>query len=582
MAAPDVHAVLELDSAPWGRLHFGAPVQVIEARSLAEVRPAIRLVEAAARAGRWAVGYLAYEAAPAFDEALVVRAGEGPLLWFGIHERPLEGDRDGDRDFDPDPVQAALLDLHPEVDRAAHQASVERLREAIAAGTAYQVNLTYRLRGRLAGDPLALYRRLRAAQGGGETAYLRTGDRAIVSASPELFLLKTGDRVLTRPMKGTARRGRFAEEDEAAARALAGSEKDRAENVMIADLTRNDLGRVAETGSVAVTSRFDVVRLRTVWQLTSTVEARLAPGAGLEALLGATFPCGSITGAPKAMATRLIAAEERSPRGAYCGAVGAVAPGGDACFNVAIRTVEVELGGGAARYGTGGGITWASRPEAEWDEAQAKTAVLDLAPGRPTLLETMRLEGGRVAMLDGHLARLAASARFHALPLELAAARALVEAQGGQGRLRLLLGPDGALTLERAPLPAPLAGPALLAFAAAPVSSRDPALFHKTTARGPYEARRAGRPDCFDVILLNEAGRPTETTIGNLVIELDGQRVTPPLGDGLLPGVFRAHLLARGEVLERPLTRAEVERATRLWLVNALRGWVEARLAPPA
>ncbi|MBK9515977.1 MAG: chorismate-binding protein [Anaeromyxobacter sp.] len=350
---------------------------------------------------------------------------------------------------------------------------------------------------------------------------------------------------------------------------------------MIADLTRNDLGRVAQTGSVAVTSRFDVVRLRTVWQLTSTVEARLAPGAGLEALLGATFPCGSITGAPKAMATRLIAAEERSPRGAYCGAVGAVAPGGDACFNVAIRTVEVGLDG-AARYGTGGGITWASRPEAEWDEAQAKTAVLAAAPGRPTLLETMRLEGGRVALLDGHLARLAASARYHALPVDLAAARALVEAQGGQGRLRLLLGPDGALTLERAPLPAPLEGPARLAFAAAPISSRDPALFHKTTARGLYEARRAGRPDCFDVILLNEAGRPTETTIGTLVVEQDGQRVTPPLQEGLLPGVFRAHLLARGEVLERPLTRAEVERATRLWLVNALRGWVEARLVPPA
>ena len=581
MPGHEIHALLELDSAPWGRLAFGPPRRIIEARTLAEVRPALRAVEAAARGGAWAVGYLAYEAAPAFDEALVVRPGDGPLLWFGIHERPLDPAPDLDRGLNLDPAPPRLLDLRPEVDRAAHQASVERLREAIGAGTAYQVNLTLRLRGRLEGDPLALYRRLRAAQGGGETAFLRAGGRAIVSASPELFLRRQGDRVTTRPMKGTARRGRWAEEDEAAGRTLGGSEKDRAENVMIADLLRNDLGRVAALGSVAVTSRFDVERLRTVWQLTSTVEADLAPGTSLDALLAATFPCGSITGAPKAMATRLIAAEERSARGAYCGAVGVVAPGGDACFNVAIRTVELDLATGAAAYGTGGGITWGSRPEAEWDEALAKAAVLDQAPAQPTLLETLRLEGGRVALLDGHLGRLAASARYHGVPLDAARARALVEAEAGDARLRLLLSPGGALALERAPRPAPLPGPARLAFARSPVSSRDPGLFHKRTDRALYEARRAERPDCFDVILVNEAGAPTETTIGNLVVELAGERVTPPLAAGLLPGVFRAALLQRGEVRERPLTRAEVERAPRVWLVNALRGWVPAEVERP-
>jgi para-aminobenzoate synthetase/4-amino-4-deoxychorismate lyase len=381
-------------------------------------------------------------------------------------------------------------------------------------------------------------------------------------------------------MKGTARRGRWPAEDEAAALALRRSAKDRAENVMIADLLRNDLGRVAATGSVAVASPFQVERFRTVWQLTSTVEARLVPGAGLVALLGATFPCGSVTGAPKASAMRLIAAEEAAPRGAYCGAVGAVAPGGDACFSVAIRTCEVELASGAASYGTGGGITWGSDADAEWDEALAKAAVLDLDPARPTLLETMRLEGGRVALLDGHLARLQGSARWHGTPLDPAAVRALVEAEAGDARLRLLLTPDGTLRLERAPLPAPLDRPVRLAFAADPVSSRDPALFHKTTDRARYDARRAERPDCFDVILVNEAGAPTETAIGTLVAEVDGARVTPPIEAGLLPGVFRAALLARGEVRERPLTRADVERAPRLWLVNALRGWVEARLAP--
>jgi para-aminobenzoate synthetase/4-amino-4-deoxychorismate lyase len=567
----ELHAILELDAAPWGPLAFGPPRQVIEANNLAEVLPALRAIDAAAHAGRWAVGYLAYQAAPALDPALPVRPGRGPLLWFGLHDAPQGLPP-------PGAGQARLLDLAPRTSRAEHGLSVERLRRAIAAGTAYQVNLTLQLRGRLEGEPLALYRRLRAAQGGGQTAFLRAGGRAIVSASPELFLLRTGDLVRTRPMKGTARRGRWSGEDEAAALALAASEKDRAENVMIADLLRNDLGRVAETGRVRVASLFEVERFRTVWQLTSTVEARLAPGTDLAALLAATFPCGSVTGAPKRSAMRLIAAEEPLARGVYCGAVGAVAPGGDHCFSVAIRTVEVDLASGAATYGTGGGITFASDPGAEWDEALAKAAVLDADPTVPTLLETMRLEGGRVALLDGHLARLAGSARYHGIPLDVAGARALVEAEGGAARLRLHLHPDGRPRLERAPLPAPLDGPALLAFASAPVSRHDRALFHKTTDRARYDGRRAERPDCFDVILRNEDGQPTETTIGNLVAEVGGERVTPPLEAGLLPGVFREDLLRRGEVRARPLTRGEVERAPRLWLVNALRGWVAARL----
>ena len=244
---------------------------MVEARTLAEVRPALRAVDAAARAGSWAVGYVAYEAAPAFDAALTVReAGPRAALWFGLHDAPLGPPPPGSRD-------ARLVDGAPELDAAAHAASVERLREAIAAGTAYQVNLTLRFDGRLEGDPLALYRRLRAAQGGGQTVYLRAGDRAVVSASPELFLHRHGERVVTRPMKGTARRGRWPEEDEAVARALAASPKERAENVMIADLLRNDLGRVAAPGSVRAAALFEPERYRTVWQLTSTVEATGSP-----------------------------------------------------------------------------------------------------------------------------------------------------------------------------------------------------------------------------------------------------------------------------------------------------------------
>jgi para-aminobenzoate synthetase/4-amino-4-deoxychorismate lyase len=215
--------------------------------------------------------------------------------------------------------------------------------------------------------------------------------------------------------------------------------------------------------------------------------------------------------------------------------VGAVRPGGDCCFNVAIRTVEVDLATGAATYGTGGGITWDSGPAAEWDEAVAKASVLDLDPALPTLLETMRLERGQVALLDGHLARLAGSARYHAIPFDAAALRARIGLEKGDARLRVLLSPDGRFAVERAPLPEPLAGPAPVALSREPVDRRDPDLFHKTTRRAPYERRRAERPDLFDVVLLNAEGEVTETTIGNLVAEIDGERLTPPLDAGLLP-----------------------------------------------
>lgn len=573
MTGRSLHAVVELDSSGFGPLAFGAPAAVIEARTPGEVLPALRAAEAAARAGRWVVGFVAHEAAPAFDAALRVRASSGPLAWFGVHDAPLGPP-------EPGPADARLVTLAPELDRDAHAAGVEAIREAVAAGAVYQANLTFRLRGRLDGDPLALYRRLRAAQGSGQTAFVRVGTQAIVSASPELFLLRRGDRVLTRPMKGTARRGRWPAEDEGVRLCLLGSEKDRAENVMIADLLRNDLGRVAEVGSVLAGPLLEAERLRTVWQLTSTVSARMRPGTDLADLFAATFPCGSVTGAPKVAAMALLAGLERSPRGVYCGAVGAIAPGGDACFNVAIRTAEIDLTTGAATYGTGGGITWDSDATGEWEEAIAKTGVLELEPGLPTLLETLRLEGGRVALLDGHLERLSGSARYHGVSVDLAAVRARIASEVGDARLRLLVSPDGAVALERAPLPPPASGPVGVALAGEPVDRSDPALFHKTTRRAPYDRRRATRPDAFDVLLRNREGEVTEGTFTNVVVDLGGERLTPPLDAGLLPGVFRADLLARGGIREGRILPADLRRARRIWLVNALRGWMEARLLP--
>jgi para-aminobenzoate synthetase/4-amino-4-deoxychorismate lyase len=564
-------------------LAFGAARRILAAHRPDEVLPLLAEVEAAARGGSFAVGCLAYEAAPAFDRALTVRGGgDLPLAWFALHDEPSAAP--GGPPAAPGPC--ALGPLVPELSAAEHGAAVARLREAFGRGDAYQANLTFRLRGPFQGDPAALYARLRAAQGGGFGALLSLGERAVVSASPELFLACRGRTVTARPMKGTAPRGRFLEEDEAAAAALAASEKDRAENVMIVDLVRNDLGRIAVPGSVRVARLCEVERYPTVLQLTSTVEAERRPGAGLAELLGATFPCGSVTGAPKAMAMRLLAAEERSPRGIYCGAVGVVLPGGDFAFNVPIRTAVVDRARGVAEVGVGGGITYASQAGAEHAEALAKAAFLDPDAGPPTrLVETLRLEGGRFPRLGGHLRRLAASARHLGFAVDPGAVERRLAAEAGQAgsgvhRVRLLVARDGTLTVERAPAPAPAEGVLPVALAAAPVSSRDRRLFHKTDRRAPYDAARAARPDVFDVLLWNEAGEVTEFTIGNVVAELGGERVTPPRTAGLLAGVLRAELLASGEVRERPIGVEEVRRAGRLWLVNALRGWVEVRLEP--
>lgn len=562
---------------PFGRVAFGEPTRIVSTDDLGRVRAALAEVEAEALRGRWAAGFVAYEAAVGLDPAFSVRRpGPGPLVWFGIHDTIVPPST-------PGAASAHLSALAPEIERGEYLASVGAIRAAIERGDAYQVNLTLRMRGRFDGDPLALYDRLRRGQPG-HTACLVLDRRAIVSASPELFFLRRGDRAVVRPMKGTAKRGRYADEDDRAAAALAACPKERAENVMIVDVLRNDLGRVARTGSVRTTALCQIERYGTVLQMTSTVEAILRSRVGLTDLFAALFPSGSVTGAPKVKATTLIAHHEQSPRGPYCGAIGLVAPGGDAVFNVAIRTLDLDLDRGTAAYGIGGGITYASTPEHEWEEAIAKSSVLADPMADFDLLETLRLCDGSYARLDRHLARLAASARYFGVPCDIRAVRDALEVEAsragdGGRRVRLLLGPDGHPRTEAGTLPPETREPLPVALARAPVDRGDRFLLHKTTRRGAYEQRRGERPDVFDVLLSNEEGELTEFTIGNLVAEIDGERRTPPRDCGLLAGVMRSELLDRGQAREAVLRASDLARARRLWLVNSLRGMVPVRLA---
>jgi para-aminobenzoate synthetase / 4-amino-4-deoxychorismate lyase len=563
-----------------GSRSFRDPRRIVAAGTLADVIPALAAVEAETAGGAWAAGFLTYEAAPAFDPAMLAHpAGRLPLAWFGIFDAPAE-------DAEPDPSDDAVprLDWTGVLAEAAYRRNVERIHAAIRAGATYQVNYTTRLTAELpvGYEPRMLFEALRRAQGVAYHALLELGDVAIVSASPELFFARRGARITTRPMKGTRPRGRWGAEDEALSAALRHSEKERAENLMIVDLLRSDLGRIARIGSVTVPRLFDVERYPTVLQMTSTVEADVRAGCGLVDTFRALFPCGSVTGAPKISTMRIIATLEDAPREVYCGAIGVVEPGGDCTFSVPIRTVWLDRRTRRAVYGVGSGITSDASADDEARELHAKAALLRAATPPFLLLETMRLEEGRIARLERHLARLRASCAYFDRPFpEAALRRALGTAatqHGGLRRVRLALAHDATFRIDSDPVPDAPLQPAPAALADAPVDDDDVYLFHKTSRRAVYDAAAGEHTDAFDVLLWNARGEVTEFTRGNMAAEIDGALCTPPVAAGLLAGCLRAELLDTGVLVERDITLAALQRATRLWFVNSLRGWIEIRL----
>jgi len=577
---------------PW-RGTFARPRLVLRAMTLDAVAPLVARADAEARAGAWAVLVLAYEAAPACDPALqVCPAGAGPLAWVAIYDAPFARHEPGMVATDgASAAQAtdasAAPDLHwtPALDADAFAEAIRAVQAHIAAGDTYQVNVTFPLHAPMtpaSAWPWFIDARARAQAP--YAAWIAMGDQLVMSLSPELFVERRGMQLVTRPMKGTQARGRWPDEDEAAREALVASEKARAENVMIVDLLRNDLGRLADTGTVRVTDLCAVEAYPTVWQLTSTIEAEVARDRPWWDVLQALFPCGSVTGAPKVRTMGLIAQRERSPRGVYTGAIGLLRPGGDAVLSVPIRTVVLDRPTATATLGVGAGITADSVAADEYAECLLKSRFARRDPARHVegLFETLRLEDGGYWLRERHLARLRASAALLYLPCDLVeAGRALDAAAAAHPthvwRVRLVLRACGTITCTVVPH-ADADRTWRVAFASTPIDAADLRLFHKTLDRTIYDAVRAARHDLDDVLLWNAAGEVTEFTVANLVVDMDGHRMTPPVDSGLLPGTFRAELLARGEIRERILTREDVRRATRVWLVNSLRGWVRADL----
>lgn len=566
------------------------PVGVLEATRPDEVAPTLVAAEGAAARGLWVAGFVAYEAALGLDPALQVRSratddpfARLPLAWFAMFERREETVLPSPRDETPSDADA----WQPSVDRARYDDAVARIREHIAAGDTYQVNHTLRLRSTVRGDERGLYRDLCFAQRGAHAAYLNAGRYRVLSASPELFFRIDGDRLTTRPMKGTAPRGRWLDEDEDIRRALTSSVKDRAENAMIVDLLRNDLGRVSRTGSVEWSSVFEPERFETVWQLTSTISSTLGAGVGLVDVFRALFPCGSVTGAPKVRTMQLIAELEDSPRGVYCGAVGYLAPAAagppSASFNVPIRTVLVDAETGVAEYGVGGGITFDSSASGEFDETVAKARVLTARRPSFELLETMRRDPGEpIRRLRQHLDRLGDSAAYFGFTFDVEAVRTALMAAGEGSerpvRVRLRLARSGATDIAVTPSDLGAPEPVRLELDDVPVDPSDVFLFHKTTLRRPYEDARARHPDADDTLLVNTRGEITETSVANVAVELDGRWWTPPLDAGLLPGTERAALLADGTIEERAVTVDEARAAEELAVFSSSRGWRTAAL----
>ena len=570
---------------------FTDPVEILCAEGQDEVEHVLARLGAGLARGLHAAGWLSYELGYLFEPRLLPLLPGGrrlPLIWLGLFAAPRSvAPAALDQAFAARGAPPPLAGLEFGLSAPEHARDVARVLDYLRAGDAYQVNLTFPIRFRYGGDPLALYAALRAAQPAAHGGLVATGDATILSVSPELFVETRGRVATTRPMKGTVARGPDAASDEAARAALLADPKQRAENLMIVDLLRNDLGRIAQTASVAVPELFTVETYPTLHTLTSTVTARLRADAGPAELIRAMFPCGSVTGAPKLRAMEIIRELEPAPRDVYTGSLGSIAPNGELGFNVAIRTATL-LPGGEGVYGVGGGIVADSQAESEYAECRLKARVLtDLAEDYG-LFETLRWtrdEGYRHR--DLHLARLGASAALLGFAFAPETATALLDveaerfADGGDRRVRLDLRRDGALTVTAVPMPPEPEDALLLCVAARPVDPGDPFLRHKTTRRGRYEQAfaEAVTRGCGDALLCDRDGFLTETTRANLFLPRDGLLLTPPLARGLLPGILRRHLLDTGRAREADLRLDELRGAWDWFVGNSLRGLRRARLS---
>ena len=564
-----MHKQTIIDFKELGLRHlFTEPIKELKTRDIDQVEALLKELETYQEAGFYAVGYVSYEAAPAFEKKLAVHPaplmGEY-LLYFTIHEEvetlPF-----------PEDYEAVALPANwqEEVEAPAYQKAIETIQHHIRQGDTYQANYTVQLSQELEEDPLAIYNRLVVEQRAHYNAFIQHDDVAILSISPELFFEQDDRLLITRPMKGTTRRGLTNQTDLQEAAWLEADPKNRAENMMIVDLLRNDMNRISEIGSEQVTRLCQVEQYSTVWQMTSTIESRLRPEVDLVQTFQALFPCGSITGAPKISTMEIIKQTEVAPRGVYCGTIGILLPRGKRIFNVAIRTLQMQ--GTKAIYGVGGGITWDSKWESEYQEIKQKSAVLYRQAPHFDLLTTGRIHQGELTFLEQHLTRLREASRYFAYPYD--DPKLLKELQEELAHLdsnldyrcRIALQKNGFFQLAITELKDLPTSYLQAQLTEQKLDLATPFTYFKTSQRD-----HLSQLDHEQIYYL-EDGTLLETTIGNLILEIDGQRYTPPAHLPILDGIYRRHLLKTGQVEEKLLTLKDLEVADQVYACNALRG----------
>ena len=591
-----IHVLME-DVQNDTSLLFAAPKKIIQAgTNHTDIAAAFEQIEAGLDAGQWAAGFLSYELGYYFEQRLRQNLNETshanplPLMWFGLFDEPqhLNSEQAAKWISENSGTYRALTPPKAAITKTTYCERFETVKEMIEAGDIYQMNLTFKADFEIDGDPAALYQDLREAQPVSHGAFIKAPDFSVLSLSPELFLKREGRKIITRPMKGTQSRGQTPDEDSAFYERLKLDDKQRAENLMIVDLMRNDLSRICDIGSVNVPELFTVERYPTLFQMTSTIEGHLKENTRFSDIMASLFPAGSITGAPKIRAMELIHDLEKSQRGIYCGGIGYVSPNQDINFNVAIRTAVVQSDG-RGEIGVGSGIVADSEAEKEYKEALLKMKFLDDVACDFQIFETMLFDGAKgIWLLDHHLERMKKSAAHFDFPFTEEKARQLLDKEtsdreGERLRVRLVLDRHGDLSITKAALPKVGSEPEPVSFVISPtrLKSNDIFLQHKTTRRVLYDEEFEfynSTMNAGEVVYLNEKGELAEGSRTNIFLEIDGQLLTPPLTCGLLPGTLRANLLETGKATEALLRVSDLNKASAIYLGNSVRDLQPASL----
>ena len=559
---------------------FSSPVEVLYTHELQNVKEVLNKAQnKVEKKNLIAAGYLSYEAAPAFDSAYCVnKKGSLPLICFGLFkdyktEITLESNNH---------ESAEAIEWEIATNQTHYEIHLKYIKDQIKLGNTYQVNYTLRKHSKCIANPYGFF--LEKVQDAPYAAFIESDEHTIISTSPELFFKLSDESLICKPMKGTSKRGRTLNEDIALMKELKNSEKDKAENIMITDMLRNDMGKISDTGSVKVLSEFDIEKYPTVWQMTSSVKSQTR--ASITAIFEALFPCASVTGAPKVSSMKIISEIEDQPREIYTGAIGYIAPNNEAQFSVPIRTILSNKKIDRSVYGTGSGIVWDSEWEKEWDECQNKSAILSVSHQNFELFETMRWDSNRGIFLEElHLNRLKDSAEFYNFKFshekindKLHDYLKNLEPES-EKIIRLFLAKDGETRLTTSAYKEHNKDKSqLISLAMQPVDSDDLSLYHKTTIRGIYEDATGENPDCDDVLLWNEDGHITESTISNIIFKKDSEYFTPPISCGLLGGTYRTHLINQGHLVERIIPKTEINLYSEIYLINSVRGKYPVKL----